>query len=333
MYRLLKILFPLSACYGGVIALRHFLYDKGILPSVAHPVPVICVGNLSFGGTGKTPMTLYLAQLLRPYYRVAILSRGYKRASKGFYLAGEGATVAELGDEAFLYYRTSLDVRVAVDGDRNNGVRQLLGLPQPPEVILLDDALQHRRIRPGFTILLTTYARLYARDALFPAGSLRDRKRQARRADVVVVTKCPANLAEAERETIRAALKLLPRQHLFFSAIRYGEVLQSAMGKLSLDALTGEPFTLVTGIADPEPLITFLKRKGLQFKVMRYPDHHAFSEREIAGLRQREMVVTTEKDYVRLQGRVERLYYVPMALFFLEEGEVFDEMIRAFVRE
>ncbi|MEM9686975.1 MAG: tetraacyldisaccharide 4'-kinase [Bacteroidota bacterium] len=331
MLALRKLLFPLSLLYGLVIVVRHFLYDKGIFRSVSHPIPVISIGNLSFGGTGKTPMTEYIVQQLQNDYFTAILSRGYKRTSKGFYLADRNTSAEILGDEPYQYHQKFPKIYIAVDSDRNRGVRHLMTLPNPPDIIVLDDAFQHRKIAPGLNILLTTYANMYVDDLLFPAGNLRDAKRQAKRADSIVITKCPPQLSEREKLNIKARIHPKPHQEVFFTSIAYDTTLKSADGTLTLEALTTAPFTLVTGIANPKPLVDFLKEKNLDFEHLKYPDHHKFSGREIAVLRQKKRIVTTEKDYARLQHKIPKAYYLPIRPVFLEKEAVFNALLQHYI--
>ena len=323
-----KILFPFALLYGAVVLLRNFLYDRRILRSTAHRIPVICTGNLSFGGTGKTPMTEYLVRLLKKEYRIAVLSRGYKRTSKGFYLAAGDPSAAYLGDEPYQYYRKFPGIYVAVDANRNRGVRRLTELPEPPDVVLLDDAFQHRKIKAKFNILLTAYAALYVDDLLFPAGNLRDSGREYKRADVVIVTKCPDGLSEKKRMEIAGKLKLKPDQHLFFTTIQYDTSLKSSRGNLHLEALKPRFFTLVTGIANPDPLVNFLEENALSFEHLKYPDHHRFSKKELLMLKQKKCIVTTEKDYVRLYPELTNLYYIPVKTSFIAGEKVFNALIR-----
>src|SRR6187402_2631635 len=209
MNLLRKILFPLAVLYGWVTQLRNFLFDIGILKSYAFDVPVIAVGNLSVGGTGKTPQIEYLIRLLSPKYKIATLSRGYKRQTEGFILAGAGDNAKTLGDEPFQYHQKFPGIRVAVDADRKNGLEQLLfSQNQKPEVILLDDAYQHRKVKAGFYILLTSYGDLYADDFMLPTGNLRESRSGANRADIVIVTKCPNNLSDQDQNKIQRKLKL-----------------------------------------------------------------------------------------------------------------------------
>ena len=202
-----KLLLPFSWLYGAVVFIRNLCYDWQVFDSKKYDLPVICVGNLSVGGTGKTPMTEYIARLLADSYKTAILSRGYKRATKGFILADENATVGSLGDEPFQYHCKLPNVSVAVDENRRNGIEQLKA-SYGVEVILLDDGFQHRKVQPSFNVLLTMYGDLYIDDLLLPAGNLRDTKSQAKRADVIVVTKCPADLSLEQMASIEGRLNL-----------------------------------------------------------------------------------------------------------------------------
>ncbi len=276
-------------------------------------------------------MTEYLIRLLKDEYRVAVLSRGYKRASKGFYLADDTTSVEDLGDEPFQYHQKFSGIHIAVDTNRNNGVKRLLQLKNPPDVIVLDDAFQHRKIKAGFNILLTSYTNLYVDDLLFPAGNLRDARREARRAQVIIVTKCPEYLSREEQQKIKKKLKLRPDQQLFFTGIYYEKTLKPAKNKLYVKDLLSRNFTLVTGIANSKPLVQFLKGKNLDFEHLNYPDHHQFSDKEISVLKQKECIITTEKDYMRLQHQLSKLYYLPIKTTFLNEETAFHTLIREFV--
>ena len=201
------LLFPFSLLYAAITGLRNYFYDKGWLKSFGFKVPVIAVGNLSVGGTGKTPMTEYLVRLLKEDHRVAVLSRGYGRKTKGFIIAGKESNSKELGDEPYQYFKKFDDIQVAVDEDRVHGVNCLLGRDMPPELVLLDDAFQHRRIRAGLYLLLTSYGKLFSEDWILPTGNLREMKSGAKRAQVIVVSKCPENLDESEKKSIAGRLR------------------------------------------------------------------------------------------------------------------------------
>ncbi|WP_430468609.1 tetraacyldisaccharide 4'-kinase [Winogradskyella ouciana] len=325
------ILFPFVPIYYVVTWLRNWLYDKGIKSSKSYDLPIICVGNLSTGGTGKTPMIEYLIRLLKDRTSVATLSRGYKRITEGFVLGDDDATADTIGDEPYQFYRKFEGIEVAVDGDRQNGIEQLLSLDNKPEVILLDDAFQHRKVKAGFNILLTSYYNLYFTDMVLPTGNLREPRSGAKRADIIVVTKCPKDITEAEKTKIESKLKIRSHQKLFFSHIGYSENVISKNKKLELKSLPR--FTLVTGIANAKPLVGFLEEKGLKFDHKEYPDHYSFRPNDIEMLTEKEMILTTEKDYVRLSDNESleaKLYYLPIELI-IDDGTVFDEAIKAFV--
>src|SRR6478752_5452103 len=199
MNLLRKILFPFAVLYGFITSIRNFLYDNNLLKSYSFDLPIIAVGNLSVGGTGKTPQIEYLIRLLSPKYKVATLSRGYKRKSEGFVLADETSNAEILGDEPFQFFQKFKNIQVAVDANRKNGIEQLLSQSEKPEVILLDDAYQHRKVKAGFYILLTTYDDLFCKDFILPMGNLRESRRGAKRADVVIVTKCPSTITKQKQ--------------------------------------------------------------------------------------------------------------------------------------
>lgn len=325
-----KLLYPFSLLYSGVTALRNELYDHGIFKSNRYDLPVIAVGNLSVGGTGKSPMVEYLIGLLKDGRQVATLSRGYKRSTSGFYLLTGKETAAEVGDEPLQFKMKFPNVLVAVDEDRSHGIEELLKLDPKPEVILLDDAFQHRRVKADFYILLTPFENLYSKDLVLPAGNLREPKSGAKRADIVVVTKCPENISPARQQEIQKELKLEQDQKLFFSKIAYSEKVYSAEATLSLSDLLNKKVTLVTGIANPKPLVAHLRKKGLEFVHLNFPDHHNFSTSEISDLRSKECILTTEKDYMRLKNDIskERLFYLPIKTTLLENTEEFEKLIK-----
>ncbi len=327
-----KLLFPFSLLYGGVTVVRNYLYDKEFLISQEYELPVISIGNLNMGGTGKSPMTEYLLKLLHEKYKVATLSRGYKRSSKGFQLIEADDEVSKSGDEPLQFKNKFPDVLVAVDANRREGISRLKEFN--PEVIILDDAYQHRKVKAGFQILLTSYGDLYPEDLLLPAGNLRETVSGASRADVIVVTKCKPELSEEEMRQIIHTLKPTPYQEVFFSYIRYSNEVISEERTIRLEELTSS-FTLVTGIANPKPLLDYLQKKNLHPKHLRFPDHHNFSEKEIDRLNEESLIVTTEKDYMRLKKslRKSNLFYLPIETSFLKKGEAFDSKVLAFVQK
>src|SRR5690606_9988765 len=332
MNLLRNIAFPFVPVYYLVTAVRNKLYDLDFKKSVSYDFPVICVGNLSVGGTGKTPMVEYLITLLKDNHKVATLSRGYKRKTKGFLLADDTATATTLGDEPFqMYEKFKNDILVAVDADRNHGIEKLRSLKNRPDIILLDDAFQHRKVKAGFNILLTTYGNPYFKDIVLPTGNLREPKSGAKRADVIVVTKCPNNISKAEKEAFIKQLKPENHQHVFFSTIKYADEVVSLNSKLKIKTLPH--FTLVTGIANPYPLVGFLKENGLSFNHLSFNDHHHFSNDDIGLLETKELIITTEKDFVRLKQYKtlqDKLFYLPISVD-LDRHEIFNTLVKGFV--
>ncbi|MGS2761917.1 tetraacyldisaccharide 4'-kinase [Sinomicrobium sp. M5D2P9] len=332
MRKLRKILWPFSLLYGLIVWVRNLFYDRGIFRSVSFDIPVICVGNLSVGGTGKTPMVEYLVRLLKSDINVATLSRGYKRKSKGFILAGPETGVEDLGDEPCQYHKKFSDVAVAVDADRVNGIRNLLAIQPPPDTIILDDAFQHRRVRAGLNIMLTAWNALYVKDMFLPAGNLRDSRKEARRADIIVVTKCPEGLSTDQKNGILKLLAPEKYQEVFFTTIAYQEHIASPEQTVLLSDWGKQRFTLVTGIANALPLVTFLKSKGLDFEHCDFPDHHDFTENELKELKKKKNILTTEKDFMRLKDKIEGIFYIEIQpVFLFGEREKFDRLVRDYV--
>ena len=335
MRKLRLLLLPFALLYGAVVWVRNWLFDKGFLKSTSYDFPVICVGNLSVGGTGKSPMIEYLIRFLKDQHKVATLSRGYKRKTSGFVLADKDTTASDIGDEPLqFYHKFGDDIQVAVEAERTKGIEALRNLPNSPEVILLDDAFQHRQVTAGFHILLTPFDDLYIHDWMLPAGNLREPVSGAKRADVIIVTKCPNHVSTEVCEKIKKKLRPKAHQHVFFTTIAYATKIQSERSELLLSSLKEEAFVLVTGIANPKPLLTFLNDQALAYTHLNYPDHHDFSESDIETLKEKarnQRIVTTEKDFMRLQGRVRNLFYLPIKVQFLADEEIFQEKIQTFV--
>ncbi|MCB0461541.1 MAG: tetraacyldisaccharide 4'-kinase [Flavobacteriaceae bacterium] len=333
MNLLRKILIPTVPVYQGITWLRNYCFDNDILKSKSYNFPVICVGNLSVGGTGKTPMIEYLIQLLKEDYYVGTLSRGYRRETKGFLLADDTATAKTVGDEPFQFYQKFSEIIVSVGEDRQLAIEQLLQLEKSPEVLLLDDAFQHRKVQAGLNILLTSYNDLYVNDMVLPTGNLREPKSGAKRADLIIVTKCPENISVKEQEKIKDELKIKSHQQLFFSSISYANEIISKEKGMDLEELKNKPFTLVTGIANPMPLVDYLNKKGFNFNHEAYKDHHDFTASDISKLEKMELVLTTEKDYVRLKDALKgnNVFYLPIASKILN-AEAFDNNIKMFIK-
>lgn len=357
------LLMPLSWLYGIVTGIRNILFDKGILPSEEFELPVICVGNIAVGGTGKTPHTEYLIRLLSPRYKVAVLSRGYKRKSKGYLLATQETEMEQIGDEPYQMAHKFPDIQVAVDRDRRNGIRQLTSQSSAsrPEVILLDDAYQHRYVKPGLTLLLTDYNRLLPYDYILPAGRLRESARGKDRADVIIVTKCPADLDTMQAEDISKALSPAGSQQVFFTTLRYGRlahVYQDMKRGRTEDISTlqdiydrGVRVMLVTGIANPRPIEDQLTRHGISYTPLHYADHHDFTMQDVQHIQSmyrqiadshdgKTIIITTEKDSTRMlhlpfaDDVKQATYMLPIEVEFLyNQSLTFNTLIEDYVRK
>ncbi len=333
-------LLPLSWFYGLGANFRNFLFEVGILKSRAYKTPVISVGNITVGGTGKTPHVEYLVRLLQDKVRVAVLSRGYKRKSSGFVLAGKDTPMEQIGDEPFQMKQKFPDVTIAVDKKRTRGIERLTSEEadgKAIDVILLDDAFQHRYVKPGINILLVDYHRLIIYDKLLPAGRLREPLKGKNRADIVIVTKCPKELKPMEFRVITRAMGLFPYQHLYFSTLEYDQ-LRPAFKEASagtMPRLSEQNVLLLTGIASPRQLLEDLKPGAMSITPLAFPDHHKFRRKDIRRLNEAfeampspKCIVTTEKDATRLtvaeglSNEVRRSLYVqPVRIKFMSDQE------------
>ena len=331
-----KILFPFAILYGFITGIRNFLFDKGILKSYSFDLPVIVVGNLSVGGTGKTPQIEYLIRLLSQRYSIATLSRGYKRKSDGFILADANATALNLGDEPYQLHQKFPSIQVAVDANRKNGIEQLLAQEKKPEVILLDDAFQHRKVKAGFYILLTAYDDLFTNDFVLPTGNLRESRNGAERADLIVVTKCPTTLSEKEQLQIKLRINTYSKAPVYFSTIAFDDQAHSKTESILVSEIQQSACVLVAGIAKPDSFFDYLKNE--QSVCLTYPDHHHFTESDIRFVKQQagEMkIVTTEKDFVRLKDSIlkEQLYYLPIRTSLLVGSNEFDASVLDYLKQ
>ena len=334
MKRLRKILFPFSLIYGGIAAIRNIMFDCGWKKQTKFDLPVICVGNLSVGGTGKTPQIEYLVRLLQDKFRTVTLSRGYKRKTEGFYLADASTKMEDIGDEPFQYFSKFKNIHVAVDAKRVNGVWQILNRLPNTQVILLDDAYQHRHIKAGFYVLLTKFDELYCDDLVLPAGNLREFASGANRADVIVVTKCPTDLSLEKQQVIKQKLNVNPNQEVYFTTIGYHTEVTNGEDSLPLNQLVNNTFIAVAGIAKPEYFYKHLKVSKNNF--VTFPDHHHFSEKDIDLILKKadgKKIITTEKDFTRLQGKLpkDQLYYLPIETQFLNNAASFNAKILDYV--
>ncbi|MEC4003876.1 tetraacyldisaccharide 4'-kinase [Flavobacterium sp. SUN052] len=325
------LLFPISILYGLITSFRNFLFDKGILKSYSFDIPIIAVGNLSVGGTGKTPQIEYLIRLLSSNYKIATLSRGYKRKSVGYVLANATSDAAQLGDEPFQIHQKFPTITVAVDANRKNGIEQLLQLNNKPDVILLDDAFQHRKVKAGFYILLSAYGDLFSDDFMLPTGNLRESRSGAKRANVILITKCPKDLSEFEQEKIKNKIGL--NKPVFFSYIDYDSEIYNEVERKKVSEIKEVDKLLLAGIAKPEPFFTYLKSE--KNTILTYPDHHDFSEKEVQEIQNKaknKLIITTEKDYVRLKNKnLKSLFYLPIKSSFVTQGDNFNQSILNYV--
>ena len=338
------LLLPFALLYGGIVWLRNWLYDKKILRSATFGLPVICVGNLSVGGTGKSPMVEYLVRHLKDHTKPAVLSRGYKRKTKGYALASEQTTAIDIGDEPMQFYRKFPEVPIAVGEERIEAIPQLLHDRPDTELVILDDAFQHRAINAGFNIVLTDCNNLFTRDFFLPTGDLRDMRSSYKRAQIIVVTKCPANLSTEEKETILKEIDPVKGQHIYFTTIAYGEPYHITKGhSVQLDESTD--VLLITGIANPKPLKSFLEDRIGTYSMLHYGDHHIFTLDDWKEIQKRfstmeagkKIIVTTEKDAMRLMKYEAELHPLPFYVipiehrFLFDEGESFNTKLLQFI--
>ena len=329
------LLFPLSLIYGAVVWLRNWLFDKNILKAAEFNFPIICIGNIAVGGTGKTPMVEYLVRLLQNDLNTATLSRGYKRKTKGFAIADETTTALEIGDEPMQFHIKFPNVTVAVGEERLVAIPQLLQAKPNTNVIILDDAFQHRQVKAGLNIVLTAYNNLFTRDLMLPSGDLRDVKASMKRADVIIVTKCKPDLSAEEKNTILKEIRPLPKQTVFFTAIQYTKPYHLFTRQQAV--ITRETnILLICGIANPRPLKDFLVSNFNSYDMLRYPDHHIFNSDDLADIKkhfskiqlQDKIILTTEKDAVRLIKFEEDLKDFPVYVLPIEHSFMFDEAAR-----
>lgn len=371
-----KIIYPLipfSWIYGFVVQVRNFLFECGVLKSESYDIPVISIGNITVGGTGKTPMTEYLIRLLSKDHQVSIVSRGYKRQTKGYLLAKPSHTMSDIGDEPFQMKHKYPSIHLAVDGNRRRAISNLCSSEISPstDVILMDDGFQHRYVQPGINILLTDYHRLPYNDYMLPAGRLREPKSSCRRADIVIVTKCPSDITPTEERGIERSLNLQPWQKLFYSSYKYGSLIplsyylnrdsdgsSDASEKIPLSDLESNKYSVVllTGIASPQQLEGDFKQ-FCPFHPLRFGDHHSFVKKDMEQISQKlsetggenSIVVTTEKDAMRLieylrvnpnddiefiRNRYKKFYVLPVEVSFMKEKEEeFNKIIQSYVQK
>lgn len=341
------LLFPFALIYGFVIWLRNRLYDSGFMSSIEFSIPVISVGNLSVGGTGKTPHVEYLIRLLEYQFKVATLSRGYKRRTQGFILADEQANALRIGDEPMQYHMKFPEVNVSVAEERMTGIPSLLQKRPETDVILLDDAYQHRSVKPGLNILITDYSKPFYEDFILPYGRLRENRRAYQRADVIIVSKCPPTMSREKAEEMRTRINPLPHQQVFFSGIEYDQPYD--LFSREPIGLSGRNLVLVCGIARPEPLVQYLSETAEEVHVLSYADHHYFLSKDMEEITEacvnwkvdNKAILTTEKDATRLHLQQEKLLalglpiiVLPIRIYFLfGEAERFNSRVMAYVEQ
>ena len=318
-FKIYKYLYPLAWIYGLLTSFRNKLFDWGVFSEESFSIPIISTGNIAVGGTGKTPHTEYLLKILCKKYRMAVLSRGYKRKTRGFILADENANSYQIGDEPLQIYRKFPTVLIAVDANRRRGIRNLLNLPEDikPNVILLDDAFQHRYVKPSLSILLSDVNRPFYDDYLLPAGRLREHPKNFKRADLIVCTKCPESFASDDYQILTDKINLHPHQQLFFSSYRYKNLQPvfpetNLIKEESFEQLMSENYRilLVAGLADPSSLIEYVKKYTVNLQTIIYSDHHDFTRKDILAMTdfiktadsKNKLIVTSEKDAVRLSN-------------------------------
>ena len=320
------VFYPFGTILNFLTSIRNFFFDAGIFKEHTFDYLSIGIGNISLGGTGKSVLVSYLAEILSDKYTINILSRGYGRKSNGFQMANKKSSPSNLGDEPFMFFKQNQEIRVAVCNNRKEGMLRLIESTKrnSKNIFILDDVYQHRWVKPKIMILLTEYSKPYFRDYLFPSGNLRESRKSARRADIIIVTKCPSELSIEERENFISELNVDLKQKVFFTEIKYNEYIFGKSKKLPISILKKVPFILVTGIADNTLLVRELKMRGFYFKTINYKDHFTYSKKDvdkITSLSEGNLILTTEKDYYKIQDQMnsDLLFYVKINIHFNEK--------------
>lgn len=330
------LLLPFALVYGLIIFIRNYLYDTKKLASASFNFPIICVGNLAVGGTGKSPMVEYLITLLNKKFKVATLSRGYKRKTKGYILANENTTALEIGDEPMQFHKKFPNVAIAVGEERIVALPQLFQDKPETEVVILDDAFQHRSIKAGLNIILTDYANRFTHDFFLPTGDLRDERRSYKRADIIIVTKCPSNLNEAQKTKILYEIHPMPKQQVYFTTIKYGTPYHILDATKTWPLTSREEVLLVCGIANPKPLKDYLHKHSAMYLQLSFSDHHIFTVDDLQTIKEKfasleainKIILTTEKDAVRFIKFADELKNLPLYVLPIEHEFLFNEGLR-----
>ena len=324
MKLLQSVLFPFSLFYGTIIALRNFLFDKGILNSKIPKIPNVGVGNLSVGGTGKSVVIDYLISIFKEQYSLAVISRGYKRKTKGVIVANSNSTVHEIGDEPYQFL-SKHNVRIIVSEKRERALKVISKFKKLPDIILFDDIMQHRYITPKCLIVTTTYSKPFFRDNLLPAGRLRESPKQIKRAQIILVNKCPNNISMKDQTLFINKIKPLADNRVFFTTIAYENNVKNNLKSINLSSIKNS-FLLITGIANPKYLVDFLNKNEFDFLHLKYSNHHNFKKNEIKEIKREQKgrkIITTEKDFGRLESYFtsDELFYIPIKLNFIGDGK------------
>ena len=347
------ILYPVSVIYGAVMELRNLLYDRGMFKSTSFDTPIISVGNLTVGGTGKTPHAEYLIRLLKNKYNIVTLSRGYGRKTKGFILADSKSLASQIGDEPLQVFSKFENINVTVGEDRVNAIQKIKEQIPDVQVIILDDAFQHRAIKAGLNILLTDYSKIFIHNHLLPSGTLREPAHGMKRADIIIVTRTPSLFSPLERRRVESEIRIADHQKLFFSYIKYGEFMPawkeggSVVFSKEYYFDRGYSFLFFTGIANTKSLHDFFEERQMDTQYMEFRDHHNFTREDIIKLEtnfnnianSNKIIVTTEKDYMRLKDPALKpllqnlpIYYLPIEVEIHEPGKKqFDKLILDYV--
>jgi len=323
-----KLLFFLTPLYYLITVVRNILYDLSFYKTTKFQVPTIGIGNLAVGGTGKSPMVEYLIDLLSNKYSLATLSRGYGRNTKSFIIANEKSTHSDIGDEPLQFYNKYNNIIVCVDNNRVNGINNLLQINKPPSVILLDDCFQHRKLILGLSILLTDYSNLFSNDYVLPFGNLREPASSSRRADIVIVTKCPKNIDEIRKNKIKNKLNLKLSQKLFFSSIEYSKSVIFNNTKTQFNNFVKDKFILVTGLASSDHIVDYLANNKCDFEHKEFNDHHDYILKDFEKVNPSLNILTTEKDYAKLIKILpkRKIYYLPITVN-IDSNKLFDKLI------
>ncbi len=338
MNNLKFLLYPLSVLYSIYTSFRNLLFDLGLIDSIEYKIPTIGIGNLSTGGTGKSIIVDYLIEKFKKNKKITTLSRGYNRKTKGFVHASESSDAYEIGDEPFQFFSKHPEINVVVSEDRRKGMNIILKNLSDTELCIWDDVFQHRFVKPGLMILSTTFQYPFYKDEILPMGNLRENKDSSKRADIIIVTKCPIDMQISDKETIIESLNPLANQKVFFSTLTYKQKIKSDIDQINIDILSESDFILVTGIADSSYLVEFLKSKAFNFKHLKYSDHYNFNKLSIDKIRNissGKRILTTEKDFGRLKPKISDrdIYYIEVSMQFNSElNELnFDKTISEYI--